>query len=337
MRFFITGTAGFIGFHLASRLLADGHTVVGYDGMTSYYDVRLKELRHNLLRQHPNFSAVEALLEDRATLETAWTTARPDIAIHLAAQAGVRYSLENPASYVSSNVSGSFNILELARHHKVKHLLLASTSSIYGLNEKVPFEEADKSDIQISIYSSTKKAMESMSHSYSHLFDIPVTCFRFFTVYGPYGRPDMSLFKFVDAILHDRPIDIYGNGNMKRDFTYIADLVEGICRLVDCIPETGKPVTAPGVTDTLSPVAPHRIVNIGGGAPVDLLDFVSTVERMIGRPAIRNYLPMQPGDVPITYASHHLLEALTGFRPEITVEEGVAAFVEWYRGCALFA
>ncbi|HEU4661832.1 MAG TPA: NAD-dependent epimerase/dehydratase family protein [Pseudolabrys sp.] len=331
MRFLITGTAGFIGFHLANRLLEDGHFVTGFDGMTPYYDVRLKEARHAILSRSNGFRAHIARLEDMAALQRAADEAEPEIIIHLAAQAGVRYSIDHPRSYADSNLTGSFNVIELARAVKPKHLLLASTSSVYGANEAMPFRETDKADLSLTLYASTKKAMESMSHSYAHLFRVPTTCFRFFTVYGPWGRPDMALFKFVDAITHGRAIDIYGEGRMQRDFTYVADLVEAIVRLVGCVPKVGEPVTANGVTDSLSPVAPWRLVNIAGGEPVGLLAFIEIIERCLGRRAIRNMLPMQPGDVAATHADPGLLEALTGYRPSTPVEEGVKRFIEWYR------
>ncbi|KQS80543.1 UDP-glucuronate 5-epimerase [Rhizobium sp. Leaf384] len=331
MRFLITGTAGFIGFYVAKKLLDQGHFVVGFDGMTAYYDIELKKKRHGILALSNGFKPVIGMLEDEAAVNYAADLAEPDVIIHLAAQAGVRYSLENPRSYVESNVVGSFNILETARRRKPRHLLLASTSSVYGSNEKVPFAESDKADEQMTIYAATKKSMELMAHSYAHLFDVPTTAFRFFTVYGPWGRPDMALFKFVDAIRNDRPIDIYGEGRMSRDFTYVDDLVEGIVRLVGVAPNESNRVITKGVNDTLSKHAPFRVVNIGGGQPVELLRFVETIETMIGKTAVCNMLPMQPGDVPRTYASPDLLVALTGFRPDISLEIGVAKFVEWYR------
>ena len=331
MRYLITGTAGFIGFHLARRLLDAGHFVVGFDGMTPYYDVRLKEKRHAILARSNGFTAVAGMLEDRQALEKAAALAEPEVIIHLAAQAGVRYSLENPRSYVDSNVVGSFNVLELARALQPKHLLLASTSSVYGANEKMPFAESDKADEQMTIYAATKKAMESMAHSYAHLFGVPTTAFRFFTVYGPWGRPDMALFKFVDAIRSDRPIEIYGEGRMSRDFTYIDDLVEGILRLADVVPAEQNRVVSPDVADTLSHCAPFRVVNVGGGQPVELMHFVETIEACLGKAAIRKLLPMQPGDVHATHAAPDLLVALTGFRPQIPVEQGVRSFVEWFQ------
>ncbi|SON58153.1 UDP-glucose 4-epimerase [Hartmannibacter diazotrophicus] len=331
MRYLITGTAGFIGFHLARRLLDEGHFVVGFDGMTPYYDPRLKEARHAVLARSNGFRPVIGMLEDADALTRAAELAEPEVIVHLAAQAGVRYSLENPKAYVDANVVGSWNILEVAKQAGVKHLLLASTSSIYGANEKVPFAETDKTDEPMTIYAATKKSMEVMAHSYAHLYDIPTTAFRFFTVYGPWGRPDMALFKFVEAIENDRPIEIYGEGQMSRDFTYIDDLVEGIVRLIAIPPAEENRVAEPAGIDTLSRHAPFRVVNIGGGQPVGLMTFVETVEAAVGRPAIRKMLPMQPGDVPRTYASADLLKALTGYCPETRVADGVAAFVDWYR------
>ncbi len=331
MRWFITGTAGFIGFHLARRLLADGHTVVGYDGMTDYYDPALKAARHALLARTNAFTATIARLEDELLLRRAMEDAAPDVVVHLAGQAGVRWSIENPRAYVDGNLVGSFNLLEIAKDLKPRHLLIASTSSVYGGNETMPFRETDRTDWPVSLYAATKKAVEVMSHSHAHLWGVPTTCFRFFTVYGPWGRPDMALFKFVAAALEGRPIDLYGNGEMKRDFTYVDDLVESIVRLAEVIPVKGTPIVAEGVVDTLSPVAPWRVVNIAGGAPVDLLDFVAAIEAALGRTVERRMLPMQPGDVRTTWADPGLLEAATGHRPATTVRDGVAAFVAWYR------
>lgn len=331
MRYLITGTAGFIGFHLAKRLLDEGHFVTGYDGMTPYYDVTLKERRHAILARSNAFRPVVAMLEDASSLSAAADAAEPDVIIHLAAQAGVRYSLENPGAYVDSNLIGTWNVLEIAKAVQPRHLLIASTSSVYGANEKIPFEEIDRTDEPMTLYAATKKAGELMAHSYSHLHRIPTTAFRFFTVYGPWGRPDMALFKFVDAILNGRPIDIYGEGKMSRDFTYIDDLVEGIVRLSNIPPDEANRVSDDGVRDTLSRQAPYRVVNIGGGQPVELLEFVDIVERAVGRKAVRNMLPMQQGDVPRTFAAADLLKALTGFIPAVEAEEGVRAFVDWYR------
>ena len=328
---FVTGTGGFIGFHVARLLLDAGCFVLGYDGMTSYYDVSLKYARHAVLKRSNGFSAVEGMLEDMSTLERAFDDFKPDVIIHLAAQAGVRYSLENPRAYVDSNLVGTFNILEMARIHAVEHLMIASTSSVYGANPKVPFAEADKADEPLTLYAATKKATELMAHSYAHLWKIPTTAFRFFTVYGPYGRPDMALFKFVDAIVKDREIEVYGEGKMRRDFTYVGDLARAVVALIDIAPSEDNRVTAEGVADTLSAEAPFRIVNIGGGQPVGLLDFIATIEEIVGKPALKKMLPMQKGDVPQTFAAPDLLVALTGYRPETGVEEGVGHFVDWYR------
>lgn len=329
MHYFITGTAGFIGFHLARRLLADGHQVTGFDGMTPYYNVKLKQMRHAALAQYPAFKPVIAMLEDRAAVEEAMAAAKLDVVIHLAAQAGVRYSLENPQSYLTSNVTGSYNIIELAERHKVKHLMLASTSSIYGANPTVPFRETDRADEPLTIYAATKKSMELMGHAHAHLYKTPTTAFRFFTVYGPWGRPDMALFKFVDLMLNDQPIEIYGEGQMSRDFTYIDDLVEAIVRISHVIPDESNRVADEKI-ETLSRQAPFRLVNIGGGQPENLMDFVELVEKALGQPAIRKMLPMQKGDVPRTYAAPDLLQALTGYTPTTRLEDGVKAFVGWY-------
>ncbi len=329
MRFLITGTAGFVGFHLAKRLLADGHVVQGVDGMTSYYDVELKKKRHALLAQSNRFTAHTLMLEDEARLASVVAEAKADIIVHLAAQAGVRYSIENPRAYLNSNLVGTFNVLELVRKHKPQHFMLASTSSIYGANREMPFHEADRTDHPLTLYAATKKSCELMAHSYAHLFQIPTTAIRFFTVYGPWGRPDMALFKFVDAILKDRPIDIFGEGKMSRDFTYIEDLVEAMVRLTKIVPEKNTTQTDAG--DSISPAAPYRVVNVGRGKPVDLLDFIAAIEQKLGKTAKRNLLPMQPGDVADTFASADLLEKLTGYRPATTVETGVGAFVDWYK------
>jgi UDP-glucuronate 4-epimerase len=328
MRVFITGTAGFIGFHLARLLLSEGHQVAGYDGMTDYYDVRLKQRRHAMLHQNPGFSATEAMLEDEAALATAVAEFAPDVIVHLAAQAGVRYSLENPRAYVDSNVIGTLNVMEAARAAEVRHLLMASTSSVYGANEDMPFDERQKADTQLTIYAATKKANESMGHAWAHIHGLPVTMFRFFTVYGPWGRPDMALFKFTKGILEGTPIDIYNNGEMWRDFTYVDDLARGIRLLIDAAPGSSETAVE---GDNLSPAAPFRVVNIGNSDKVRLLDFIDAIEAEIGREAIRNYMPMQTGDVPATWADASLLQNLTGYRPATPFREGVRRFVEWYR------
>ncbi len=328
---FITGTAGFIGFHLARRLLARGWQVHGFDGMTDYYDVTLKQRRHALLLQTPGFAATQAMLEDTAALDAAVDAFRPDVILHLAAQAGVRYSLENPRSYVSANVVGTFNVIEAARRHQVQHLLMASTSSVYGANEEMPFRETDKADGPLTIYAATKKATEAMGHAYAHLWNLPTTMFRFFTVYGPWGRPDMAAFRFVEAILNDRPIDLYNQGEMWRDFTFVDDLVEAICRLIDAVPVRPAPGQAVPDGDSLSREAPFRIVNIGNSDKVKLTDFVAAIEEALGKPAIRNLLPMQTGDVPATWADTGLLRRLTGFAPATGIRDGMRSFVAWYR------
>jgi len=326
MRVFVTGAAGFIGFHLSRRLLSEGCEVDGYDGMTPYYDVGLKEARWAELGRFPRFRGRIAALEDAAAL-AAFAEPKPDVVVHLAAQAGVRYSLENPRAYVDANLVGTFNVLELARG--VRHLLVASTSSVYGANAATPFRETDRADHPLTLYAATKKAGEDMAHAYAHLWKTPTTVFRFFTVYGPWGRPDMALFKFVAATLRGEPIDVYGEGRMQRDFTYIDDLVEAVRRLIDLPPQEGASV---GPLDSLSPAAPYRVVNIGGGRPVGLMAFIDAIERALGRKIERRLLPMQKGDAPTTWASPDLLRALTGYVPTTDVETGVRAFVEWYRG-----
>jgi UDP-glucuronate 4-epimerase len=328
MRFFITGTAGFIGFHLAKRLLDDGHDIVGVDGFTPYYDVLLKERRHAQLTARNRYQGHRAMVDDSAALALAWGEAPFDAVLHLAAQAGVRYSIENPRAYIDSNLIGTFNILELCRLHGVKHLLLASTSSVYGARLRGASLEMDHADHPLTLYAATKKSTELMAHSYSHLWRIPTTAFRFFTVYGPWGRPDMALFKFTRGIIEGTPIDIYNHGRMERDFTYIEDLIEAIVRLTRCVPPSGGS-TVEG--DSLSPDAPFRVVNIGAGAPVNLLSFVELIEKCVGRPSVRNYMDMQPGDVPRTFANTGLLHRLTGYRPATPISTGVKAFVDWYQ------
>jgi UDP-glucuronate 4-epimerase len=330
MRVFVTGASGFIGFHLARRLLELGHFVDGYDGMTPYYDLRLKEARRAILMRSNGFRDTTAMLEDMDALARAFEASAADVIVHLAAQAGVRYSLENPRAYVDANLVGTFNVMELARIHSVRHFLIASTSSVYGANPITPFVESDRTDHPLTLYAATKKANEAMAHSYAHLWSIPTTLFRFFTVYGPWGRPDMAPLKFIEAIESGRPIDIYNHGDMERDFTYIDDLVEAIVRLIDCPPPPPPPSSAIE-GDTLSPVAPYRIVNIGRGEPVKLLDFIDAIERKLGKKAIRNYLDMQPGDMRRTFADSSLLERLTGYRPSTSIETGVGELVDWYR------
>lgn len=328
-RVFITGTAGFIGYHLAQRMLETGHSVMGYDGMTDYYDVALKRKRHAMLLEHRGFRHVEAMLEDKKTLDAAVDRFQPHIIVHLAAQAGVRYSLENPRAYIDSNIIGTFHVLEAAKRLNVDHLLMASTSSVYGGNTEMPFNEEQRADFQLTMYAATKKANESMAHAYAHLWKLPITMFRFFTVYGTWGRPDLALFKFVDAILKDEPIDIYNNGDMHRDFTYVDDLVEAI-RLLSQKPPAKDAQSEHG-REGASPVAAYRVVNIGNSQKVRLLDFIEAIEASLGKKAIRNYMPMQMGDVPATLADCSLLRDITGFQPTVAYPDGVERFVEWFR------
>ncbi len=327
----VTGSAGFIGFHLCKLLLDEGFRVVGFDAMNDYYDVRLKERRHQILQQYDRFSCTVGMLEDFEALQSLCNTQQPDIIIHLAAQAGVRYSLDNPRAYINTNVLGTFNVMECARALKVEHLLMASTSSVYGANEEMPYSEMQKTDHQMTIYAATKKAGEAMAHSYAHLWNLPTTMFRFFTVYGPWGRPDMAYFKFTDAILKDRPIDVYNHGNMYRDFTYVGDLVWGIRLLIDAVPERQKSSKDIPQGDSLSPVAPYRVVNIGNSEKVRLLDFIEALESALGKKAIHNYMDIQKGDVLATWADTSLLKRLTGYRPQTSLSDGVRTFVDWYR------
>ena len=328
MKVLITGTAGFIGFHLAKLLLKQGFKVHGYDGITDYYDVNLKHARQNILLKDENFSTTKGLLEDHDKLNEIADKFQPDVIIHLAAQAGVRYSLENPRAYINSNIIGTFNVMEISRKLKVKHLLMASTSSVYGANTEMPFTETEKADTQLTIYAATKKSNESMAHSYAHLWKIPITMFRFFTVYGPWGRPDMALFKFVNGIINNKPIDIYNNGEMYRDFTYVDDLVNGIKLLADIPPTIKKNISE---IDSLSPVAPFRIVNIGNSTKIGLLDFIEAIEDILGKKAIRNYMPMQKGDVHATWADASLLKSITDYKPQTNFKDGIASFIKWYR------
>ncbi len=305
--------------------------MIGHDGFTDYYDVRIKERRHQMLLQNQHFSAHVGMLEDFDALRTLMLAEKPDVIVHLAAQAGVRYSLENPRAYIDANIVGTFNVMECARELAVDHLLMASTSSVYGANEDMPFGELDRVETPMTLYAATKKATENMGHSYAHLWNLPTTMFRFFTVYGPWGRPDMALFKFTKGILNGEPIDIYNNGEMYRDFTYVTDLVRAIRLLIDTPPvrPTDKCEIEEG--DSLSPVAPYRVVNIGNSDKVRLLDFIEAIEAECGIEARRNYLPMQKGDVPATWANADLLKRLTGYRPATDYREGIRQFVAWYR------
>ncbi len=328
---YVTGAAGFIGYHLCALLLKEGISVVGLDGMTDYYDIRLKQRRLEMLNQTPGFSFIECRLEDADRVMESVGAFEPDAIVHLAAQAGVRYSLEDPRSYVDSNVTGTFNVMEAARAHSVGHLLMASTSSVYGANKQMPFGETDRVVTPLTIYAATKMANEAMGHSYAHLWNLPTTMFRFFTVYGPWGRPDMALFKFVKAGLNGEPIDVYGQGEMMRDFTYVTDLVRGIRLLLDTPPKRPADEDAIPAGDSLSPIAPYRVVNIGNSEPVPLLDFIDAIEDELGVPLKRNMMDMQKGDVRATWANADLLNTLTGYGPSTNIRDGVKEFVNWYR------
>lgn len=327
-KFFITGTAGFIGFHTAMLLLKKGHKVYGFDSLSNYYDKSLKQDRHKYLvdRFGSSFNYTVGQLEDFNCLSETILKFNPEIIIHLAAQAGVRYSLEHPETYINSNIIGTYNLLEIIKKINIQHFLMASTSSVYGANTKMPFKETDKASGQLTIYSATKKSNESMCHAYSYISNIPTTIFRFFTVYGPWGRPDMALFKFTKGILEDKPIDVYNNGDMFRDFTYVDDLVEGIYNLTKVNPSLEQKIES----DSLSNVCPFRIVNIGNSNQINLMDFIRIIEKKLNKKAIINFLPMQIGDIKSTLADNSLLEKLTGSKPCVSVEEGVSNFVDWY-------
>ena len=329
MKFLVTGAAGFIGFHACKRLLDAGHEVVGLDNMNDYYDVNLKQARLDLLQYHL-FSFRKIDLADREGIARLFADEKFNRVIHLAAQAGVRYSLENPFAYADSNLIGYLNILEGCRHNKVEHLLYASSSSVYGLNRKMPFSTDDSVDHPVSLYAATKKANELMAHTYSHLYGIPTTGLRFFTVYGPWGRPDMALFKFTKAMLEGKSIDVYNYGKMKRDFTYIDDIVEAIVRMQDIIPQPNPEWTV----ETGSPAdssAPYRVYNIGNSSPVELMDYITALEDALGMVAEKNMMPIQPGDVLETSADTKPLYDMVGFRPQTSVKQGVKNFVDWYK------
>ena len=330
MRILVTGSAGFIGNALALRLLARGDEVAGLDNVNPYYDVALKEARLARIASHPAFTEARVALEDQAAVEDVFRRFRPSRVVHLAAQAGVRHSLDHPRVYVTSNVMGFTNILEGCRHGGVEHLVFASTSSVYGLNTRMPFSVHDPADHPVSLYAATKKANEAMAHAYSHLFRLPATGLRFFTVYGPWGRPDMALFKFTRAILAREPIDLYNDGDMRRDFTYVDDIVEGVVRVLDR-PPAPDPAWNGDRPDPGRSSAPYRLYNIGNNQPVELGRFVATLERALDRTAVKRFLPMQPGDVPATYADVSDLERETGFRPATSLEDGIGRFVAWYK------
>ncbi|MFN3018087.1 NAD-dependent epimerase [Vibrio coralliilyticus] len=329
MKYLVTGAAGFIGSAVTEKLCEAGHCVVGIDNLNDYYQVSLKHDRLERI-QHENFKFLEMDLADRDGIANLFSQEKFDRVIHLAAQAGVRYSIDNPMSYADSNLVGHLTILEGCRHNKIEHLVYASSSSVYGLNQKMPFSTSDSVDHPISLYAATKKSNELMAHTYSHLYGVPTTGLRFFTVYGPWGRPDMALFKFTKAIVNGETIDVYNNGDMRRDFTYIDDIVEGIVRIQDIVPvksnnwsaESGSPATSS---------APYKVFNIGHGSPVKLMDFIESLEASLGIEAKKNYMPMQPGDVYVTYAETEDLFEATGYVPKVKVKEGVSAFVEWYK------
>ena len=329
MKILITGSSGFIGFHLSKLLLENNHKVHGFDSMNSYYDVKLKNSRLKILRKYKKFTFSKGQLENRKKLDSIFKKFKPNIVIHLAAQAGVRYSIDKPRVYLDSNVTGTFNIIEASHRVKVKHLMMASSSSVYGANESIPFKETDKTETQLSIYAATKKANESMAHSYSNIWKIPITMLRFFTVYGPWGRPDMALFKFTKGILNNKKIDIYNYGKMYRDFTYIDDVVNGIKLLINKSPNINQ--RKKFKNDSLSPVAPFRILNIGNTKKVYLLNFIKQIELELGKKAKRNYMPLQKGDVKETLSNTNLLKKITGYNPKTNYKSGVKKFITWYK------
>ena len=330
MRILVTGTAGFIGSTLSIRLLERGDEVIGVDNVNDYYDPSLKEARLERLKKYENFTEVRISLEDKAAIDDVFSTYKPQKVVNLAAQAGVRYSLENPQAYIDANIVGFTNILEGCRHNKVEHLVYASSSSVYGANESMPFSVHDNVDHPVSLYAATKKANELMAHTYSHLFDLPTTGLRFFTVYGPWGRPDMALFMFTKNIIEGKPIDVFNYGKHKRDFTYIDDIVEGVIRTLDNVAEPNPEWT--GVTpDSATSKAPYKIYNIGSNKPCELMRYIEIIEECVGKKAEMNLLPLQPGDVPATYADVDALIKDVDYKPSTSIEEGVAKFVEWYR------
>jgi UDP-glucuronate 4-epimerase len=330
MKVLVTGSAGFIGFSLARHLLKRGDEVIGFDNLNDYYDVALKKARVDRLQQHEGFTDVLGDLEDGKLLNEVFAQHKPERVVNLAAQAGVRYSLENPQAYVSSNLVGFVNILEACRHHEIEHLVYASSSSVYGANTKMPFSEHSNVDHPLSLYAASKKSNELMAHTYSNLFDLPTTGLRFFTVYGPWGRPDMALFLFTRAILNDEPIDVFNHGKHQRDFTYIDDIIEGVVRVLDKVATPNDDWDGKN-PDPATSSAPYRLYNIGSNNPVQLSRYIEVIESCLGKTAEKNFLPMQPGDVPTTYADVDSLFKAVGYKPETSVEEGVTRFVAWYR------
>ncbi|MDP6089486.1 MAG: NAD-dependent epimerase [Candidatus Marinimicrobia bacterium] len=326
----VTGAAGFIGFHLARKLLDAGHAVIGYDSVNDYYDPSLKEARLAVLHDYENFTFFRNDLIDEQILSKVFDDHNPRLVVHLAAQAGVRYSLINPKVYMESNLIGFFNILEACRHHDVEHFIYASSSSVYGMNEKIPFSTQHNVDHPISLYGATKRSNELMAHTYSHLYDLPTTGLRFFTVYGPWGRPDMALFLFTKAILKSESIEVYNNGEMKRDFTYIDDIINGLLSLLDSPPQSINHWLRQ-VIDPSSSKAPFRLYNIGNNCPVNLMDFINEIEKQLGKKAKINYKPLQPGDVVASHADVQDLAEDFGYRPTTTVSEGITKFIEWYK------
>jgi len=328
MKIFITGSSGFIGFHITKKLLDKGFNICGYDSMNRYYDIKLKKSRLNILKKYKNFSFVKNRIENEKILKKTIINFKPNIIIHLAAQAGVRYSLKNPDAYLQSNIIGTFNVIKIANIIKIKHLIIGSSSSVYGANKKFPFQEIDKTDHQLSFYAATKKSTENLAHSYSNLWKLPITILRFFTVYGPWGRPDMAYFKFTKKILDGKKIDIYNKGKMYRDYTYIDDIVDGIFKLINKAPNLNSKKKIKN--DSLSPVAPFRILNIGNTKKIYLLDFINTLEKELGKKIKRNYMPMQQGDVHSTLSDSSLLKRITGYNPKTNYKTGVKKFLNWY-------
>ena len=328
MNIFITGSSGFIGFHIAKELLDKGHKIHGFDSMNSYYDVNLKKSRFQILKKYKKFSFTKGLLENNKILSKSILGFKPKIIIHLAAQAGVRYSIEKPRVYLDSNIIGTYNIIELAKKINIKHLLIASSSSIYGANKRLPFKEIDKTETQLSIYAETKKSTENIAHSFSSIWKVPTTILRLFTVYGPWGRPDMALFKFTKGILNKKKIDIYNNGKLYRDFTYVGDIVNAVCLLINKAPNSKQ--FGKIKNDSLSPVAPFRVINIGNSHKIFLLKFIDELEKQIGIKAVRNYTPMQKGDVKMTLSNTSLLKRLTNYSPKTDYKVGIKKFLDWY-------